>query len=99
MLTAGKLVRLSGTVVVVGLLGPELSFLTSKVVRKQLSVLGSYAGTISDVEACLDLIAKGQLVPQVGEATMKDFPAILEDLHHGKFKGRIVLVPEDLASK
>lgn len=62
-------------------------------------MLGSYAGTIADVKACLDLIAGGHLVPQVSEADMKDFPSILEDLHHGKFKGRIVLVPDDAATK
>lgn len=91
-----KLVRLAGTIVVVGLLSPELSLPTSKLVRKQLSSLGSYAGTISDLEACLDLISKGHIVPQVSEGSMRDFPTILEDLHLGKFKGRIVLIPEDL---
>lgn len=81
-----------------GLLSPELSLPTSKIVRRQVSVLGSYAGTISDVKACLDLIAEGHLVPQVSEGSMRDFPVILEDLHHGRFTGRMVLVPDDALS-
>lgn len=89
------LVRLAGTVVSVGLLSSELSIPTSKMVRRQLSMLGSYAGTISDVKECLDLISQGHLVPQVEERSMRDFPTILEDLHQGKFKGRIVLIPEN----
>lgn len=67
--------------------------------RKQLDILGSYAGTKTDVEACLDLIANGHLVPQVREGKMSDFPKILKDLHEGKFKGRMVLVPDDRDAK
>ncbi|KAK4941748.1 hypothetical protein LTR10_018352 [Elasticomyces elasticus] len=89
-------VRRAGTVVLVGLLSSELLIPSQSVVRRQLSILGSYAGTIFDVEACLDLIAKGVLVPQVIEGSMRDFPTILEDLHHGKIKGRIALIPEGL---
>ncbi|KAK5047426.1 hypothetical protein LTR84_006522 [Exophiala bonariae] len=88
-------VRLGGTVVSVGLLSSELNIATSKMVRRELTILGSYAGTISDVKACLDLISQGHLVPQVEEGSMGDFPTILEDLHHGKFKGRIVLIPDN----
>lgn len=82
--------------VLVGLLSPELSFSSPTVIRRQLDILGSYGGNYSNMEACLDLIAKGLLVPQVVEGNMKDFPTILDDLHHGKVKGRVVLVPEDV---
>ena len=90
------LVRLAGTCVIVGLLGPELTFRTATIVRKQLNVLGSYGGTCSDIEACLDLIAKGLLVPQVTTASMRDFPTILNDLHEGNVKSRIALIPEEM---
>jgi propanol-preferring alcohol dehydrogenase len=89
-------VRPDGTVVVVGLLSPELSFRGPAVVRKQISILGSYGGTCSDIEACLDLIAKGKLVPQVTTGSLKDFPQLLEDLHEGKIKSRIALIPEGM---
>jgi len=80
----------------VGLLSPELTFRTATIVRKQLNILGSYGGTCSDIEACLDLIANGVLVPQVTTASMRDFPTILDDLHNGKVKSRIALIPEGM---
>lgn len=79
--------------VVVGLLGRELKLSSPTIVRRQLNILGSYAGTHADVEACLHLISTGALVPQVAEESMVNFPTVLEDLHCGKIKGRVVLIP------
>lgn len=78
------------------MLGSEVSFRTASVVRKQLNVLGSYLGSGEDLEAVLNLIAQGKLVPQVATRSLKDFPTVLQNLHEGKYKGRIVLVPEGL---
>jgi propanol-preferring alcohol dehydrogenase len=80
--------------VLVGLLSPELSFRTATIVRKQINILGSYGGTCADIKACLDLIAKGRLSPQVVTGRLEDFPTVLDDLHAGKIKIRIALVPE-----
>lgn len=88
------IVRRAGTVVLVGLINPSISFSSLVPITKQLDVLGSYGGTSSDLEASLDLIAKGVITPQVETGHMKDFPQILDDLHNGKIKSRIVLVPE-----
>lgn len=88
-------VRKAGTIVVVGLLGPELSFATGTIVRRQLNIMGSYGGSIHNIKDCLDLIQKGILVPQVTRGSMKDFPALLDDLHHGKITGRMVMLPDD----
>lgn len=82
---------------IVGLLSPELSFRSPAVVRKQLSLLGSYAGTCSDIEACLELVDQGVLIPQVVTGSLKDLPSLLEDLHEGKIKSRIALIPEGMA--
>lgn len=65
-------------------------------VRKQLSILGSYAGTCSDIENCLDMVSQGVLVPQVVTGSLRDFPMLLEDLHEGKIKSRIALIPEGM---
>ncbi|KIX99557.1 uncharacterized protein Z520_05133 [Fonsecaea multimorphosa CBS 102226] len=91
-------VRLSGTVVLVGLLSPEVPLTSPIVVRRELNILGSYAGTIQDVEACLDLIKRKVIVPQVVKGSLKHFPTLLEDLHHGKIKGRVAMIPEGLES-
>ncbi|KIW88091.1 uncharacterized protein Z519_11201 [Cladophialophora bantiana CBS 173.52] len=90
--------RLSGTIVLVGLLSPELPLACPIVVRRQLNILGSYGGTIQDVEACLDLIQKHVIIPHVVTESLKDFPTLLEDLHHGKIKGRVAMIPEGLDS-
>ncbi|KAK5424743.1 hypothetical protein LTR83_000333 [Exophiala xenobiotica] len=89
-------VRMAGTVVLVGLLNPAISFNSLPAVTKQIDILCSYGGTSSDLEASLDLIAKGVITPQVETGSMKDFPQILDDLHNGKIKSRIALVPEGI---
>lgn len=80
----------------VGLLDPNISFNSVNAVRKQLSILCSYGGTHSDLRASLDLIAKGVIKPQVETGSLADFDKVLADLHAGKIKSRIALVPEGL---
>lgn len=89
-------VRMAGTVVLVGLLDPNLTLNSMVAVCKQLDILCSYGGTYADLEASLDLIAKGVITPQVVTGSMANFPSILEDLHAGKVKSRIALVPEGM---
>ena len=91
---AQQAVRFGGKYVLVGLLSPEVKLDTVLVVRKHLQILCSYGGTMDDLKACLDLIAKGQLKPQVVTADMDDLDKVLDDLHHGKIKSRIALVPK-----
>ncbi len=64
--------------------------------RKEIKILGSYAGTCADIEACLDLIALGRLAPQVVTGRMENFPSVLEELHSGGIKSRIALIPEGI---
>lgn len=80
----------------VGLLNPSFAVNSLPIITNQLDVFGSYGGTYLDLEASLDLIAKGIVKPQVETGSMKDFPRILDDLHHGKIKSRIALVPEGI---
>lgn len=48
---------------------------------------------MDDLKQCLSLIASGKLQPQVEKGKLEDFPQILEDLHAGKVKSRIALIP------
>lgn len=80
----------------VGLLNPNMSFNSLVPISKQISILCSYGGTYSDLEKSLDLIAKGVITPQVVTGSLADFPQILDDLHSGKIKSRIALVPEGI---
>jgi len=92
--TAVESVRLGGTIVLVGMLSPTLTLNVPSIVRKQINVLGSYGGTRTDLKACLELIANGNLAPRVVTGSLADLPKVLDDLHEGKVKGRIVLIPE-----
>ena len=49
---------------------------------------------MTDLKECLKLIASGDLKPQVETGKLDDFPKALDDLHHGRVKSRIALVPE-----
>lgn len=85
--------RLGGKLVQVGLLAHELPFKNLISVRKHLSILGSYGGTMEDLKQCIALISEGKLHPQVVTGSLDDLPQVLEDLHHGKIKSRIALIP------
>lgn len=86
-------VRFGGTLVQVGLLSPHIAINNFLSVRKHLSILCSYGGTMEDLKQCLRLIADGKLRPQVVIGKLEDLPKVLEDLHAGKVKSRIALVP------
>ena len=77
----------------IGLLAAHISIDNFLSVRKHLSILCSYGGTMEDLKQCLSLIANGKLRPQVESGKFEDFPRILEDLHAGKVKSRITLTP------
>ncbi|EMD95617.1 hypothetical protein COCC4DRAFT_122693 [Bipolaris maydis ATCC 48331] len=87
-------VRIGGTVVVVGLINPNLSFDSRPAIIKAINVLFTFGGSYASLEAALELVAKEIVKPQVVTRGMDELPQALEDLHHGKVKSRVVLVPE-----
>jgi propanol-preferring alcohol dehydrogenase len=93
-LTVLSQVRYGGKLVQVGLLAPSLTIDNFKAVTKQLSILCSYGGTMSELRACIELIAEGELRPQVVTGRLDDLPQVLVDLHEGKIKSRIALLPD-----
>ena len=93
--TAQHAVRFAGKIVLVGLLAAELTLYSFLCVRKQLQILCSYGGTMKDLTECLELIAEGVVKPQVVTGSLDDFDKVLQDLHAGKVKSRIALIPSD----
>jgi alcohol dehydrogenase, propanol-preferring len=81
---------------VVGLLAPELTMYSLIAVPKHLKILTSFGGNREELRASLDLIARGVITPQVDTAPLSDLAKVLHDLHDGKIKSRIALVPEEL---
>jgi propanol-preferring alcohol dehydrogenase len=46
----------------------------------------------------MELISKGVLTPRVETGALKDFAKKLAELHEGKIKSRIALVPESVSA-
>lgn len=61
---------------------------------KAITILYTFGGLSEDIVAGMDMIAAGDLKPQVETARMKEFEKVLTDLHEGRVKSRMVLVPE-----
>ncbi|KAK5169725.1 uncharacterized protein LTR77_005703 [Saxophila tyrrhenica] len=96
---AEVIVRRGGTILNVGLL--EHSHKTSHVMNliKAITVLYTFGGHSADIVAGMKMIADGTLTPQVETARMKDFPKVLNDLHEGRVKSRMVLIPQGVEAK
>jgi alcohol dehydrogenase, propanol-preferring len=90
---AQKVVRMAGKIVLVGLLAPKVTIESFVAVRKHLSILCSYGGTITDLRDSLKLTSKGVVKPQVVTGRLDSFAEVLKDLHEGRVKSRIALVP------
>jgi len=62
-------------------------------VVKALKVLGSYNGTPEELKEVLELLAQCKINPMVSTKPMDELPRVLDDMEHGRFQGRIVLLP------
>lgn len=62
--------------------------------RKRLSFIFTYGGQMRDLKAVLELIAKGEIKPQVETGKFEEYPRILKDLVDGKIKSRLALTFE-----
>lgn len=60
-------------------------------IRKRLAFIFSYGGQREDLEALLDLMSKGVIMPQVEEGRLEDFPKALQSLCDGEIKARVAL--------
>jgi propanol-preferring alcohol dehydrogenase len=86
-------VRYGGKILYVGTLSNETVVDPKICIKKRLTVLFNYGGQYSDVVEVLDLISKGIIRPQVENGKLEDFPKVLKDLHEGKIKSRMALIP------
>jgi propanol-preferring alcohol dehydrogenase len=82
-----------GHVVVVGLIGGEITISTPLFPQKALKLQGSYVGSLSELRELLDIARAGR-IPQVPTTTrpLDEANAALDDLRQGRVIGRQVLV-------
>jgi D-arabinose 1-dehydrogenase-like Zn-dependent alcohol dehydrogenase len=80
--------------VCVGLFGGATPIVPVMVALKAVSVFGSYVGTLHDLRELLALAQDGSLPAlAVGERPLAQASEALDDLRHGRVRGRVVLAP------
>lgn len=84
-----------GTLIVVGLFGGAVSLPTALLPSRNLTVRGSYVGTMAEMKELLALAAKGQVTcPPIFRRPMAEINDALADLGMGKVQGRVVVIPD-----
>jgi propanol-preferring alcohol dehydrogenase len=83
-----------GHLVIVGLMGGDITLSLPVIPMRPLKIEGSYTGTLDDLRALVALTREGKLQPpMVSTRPLADANDALQALLHGKVVGRTVLVP------
>jgi propanol-preferring alcohol dehydrogenase len=86
--------RKASTHVVVGLYGKKLPIALPLFPAKEITMRGSYVGTLPEMHALMDLVRAGKVPPlPVHPRSLDQAEQALQDLEAGKVVGRIVLNP------
>ncbi|GME64938.1 alcohol dehydrogenase [Neofusicoccum parvum] len=86
-------VKISGTVVLVGLGASTVPIPSSPFVTRDVTLRASLGGSVEDLETILGLIASGAISPKVEEIPFEDIPKGLERLEKNQVKGRLFACP------
>lgn len=82
-----------GKLVIVGLFGGAAPWPLAFIPMRAISILGSYTGSLSELQALLDLVKQGKVKPiPVTEHPLAQASDVLTNLRDGKVIGRAVLV-------
>lgn len=83
-----------GRVIVVGLMGGEVTVPTPTIPQRAMTLQGSYVGNLEELRELMALVATGKVprVPAI-ERPLDDADAALNALKAGKVVGRIILKP------
>jgi D-arabinose 1-dehydrogenase-like Zn-dependent alcohol dehydrogenase len=91
---AQRIVRKGGRVIVVGLFGGRFSLPIPMFALRELSIMGSYAGSLADAKDMLNLIKRSGLVSiPIEKRPLDQAQNALDDLRNGNIVGRVVLIP------
>lgn len=86
-----SMTRRGGTIVFNGLPPGEFPAPIFDIVLKGLTIRGSIVGTRQDMEEALDFYARGLIHPTFSKRPLGDINAVLDEMHHGKIDGRVVI--------
>ncbi|MEO6409311.1 MAG: alcohol dehydrogenase [Burkholderiaceae bacterium] len=86
--------RKGGTLVCVGLLGGSTTIIPAMVSMKAARVIGSYVGSLGEMQELMTLAARGVLPDMpLSVQPLEQATQALDDLRAGRVRGRIVLKP------
>lgn len=88
--------RHGGTIHILGLMGDSVRISPITTMRKDLTVKTSYWGTKNELEEVLQALSDGLLNPTIETRPMSQCGQVLADMHHGKLKHRVALIPDGL---
>ncbi|MGB3697489.1 MAG: NAD(P)-dependent alcohol dehydrogenase [Gordonia sp. (in: high G+C Gram-positive bacteria)] len=75
--------------------GGELRVPTIDVISTEINFIGNLVGTYTDLVELMALAAQGRVHLHTVQYHFSDFQKALDDLHHGRVRGRAVLVPDE----
>ena len=89
---AVQMLRRGGTHVIVGY-GGMVEVPAIDMVFSEFSIVGSLVGNYTELCELMELNAQGKVKLQTRRYSLDDINAAIDDLDHGKIKGRAVIVP------
>lgn len=89
-----KASRKGGTVIIVGLFGGGMTLPTALLPMRNISLIGSYVGTLAEMKELLELARRNTIfsVP-LRRRPMEQINEILTDLRLGQVQGRVLVTP------
>jgi NAD+-dependent secondary alcohol dehydrogenase Adh1 len=87
-----QILRQGGTYYIVGY-GAELKVVTTELVLKEISIVGNLVGNYADLGDLMQLVEREKVKLTTQTYTLDQAVQALDDLDHGRIKGRGVLVP------
>ncbi|KAI0775744.1 alcohol dehydogenase [Trametes elegans] len=90
---AMELVRIGGTVLLVGLGADAVGISPLATTTRQLTVKGSFGGNCQSLAECLQMIAEGKIKPEVEGRPLYECVDVVQALAEGKIRSRVALIP------
>jgi NAD+-dependent secondary alcohol dehydrogenase Adh1 len=84
--------RRNGNYYVIGY-GGAINVPTIDIISTEINFIGNLVGSYNDLAELMVLAARGQVTLHTATYSLADFQKALDDLDHGKVRGRAILVP------
>ncbi|KAJ3545588.1 hypothetical protein NM208_g2443 [Fusarium decemcellulare] len=86
-----SLLRIGGTMVVLGLPPEKWQFDANYLVFRELTIKGSYVASAESTRRMMEAVGRSGIKSQVTQISFKDTPKLVERYEKRKFKGRMVV--------